>query len=156
MSSTRILFPFDLHDSSHYTFPNRFRSVGAHELIYRDIVDVANVVHADSDQPLEVIREQNQPARFRAHGGFPSTIPPSMTVTIVPRRLISPHTVSGAPGSLVVRCVGTISRNDSMSQANTLPPTSNASRRRVGIRGSSSTVCSGGIVTDSLIESETT
>src|SRR6267143_1101347 len=89
-----------------------------------------------------------------AHGGFPSTIPPSMTVTMVPRRLISPHTVSGAPGSLVVRWVGTISRKDSMSQANALPPTSNISRRRVGIRGASSTVCSGGIVTDSLIKSE--
>src|ERR1700687_162079 len=89
-----------------------------------------------------------------AHGGFPSTIPPSITVTIVPRRLISPHTVSGAPGNLVVFCVGTISRKDSMSQANALPPTSNISRRRVGIRGPSSTACSGGIVTDSLIKSE--
>src|SRR3982074_3198666 len=41
-----------------------------------------------------------------------------------------------------------------MSQANALPPTSNISRRRVGIRGASSTVCSGGIVIDSLIKSE--
>src|ERR1700681_3957489 len=77
-----------------------------------------------------------------------------MTVTIVPRRLISPHTVCGAPGSLVVRCDGTISRKDSMSQANTLPPTSKASRRRVGILGSSSTVSSGGRVIDSLIKSK--
>src|SRR2546423_3977903 len=77
-----------------------------------------------------------------------------MTVTIVPRRLIRPHTLSGAPGNLVVGCVGTISRNDSMSHANTLPPTSKASRRRVGILGSACTACSGGIVADSLIESE--
>ena len=38
-------------------------------------------------------------------------------VTMVPRRLIRPHTLSGEPGSLVIACVGIISRKESMSQA---------------------------------------
>src|SRR5687767_9212508 len=71
---------------------------------------------------------------------------------MVPRRLISPQTVSGAPGSLVIGWGVTISRNDSIAQAKALPPTSNTSSRRVGTCGPSSATGSGGSVTVSLIE----
>src|SRR5687768_11190824 len=81
-------------------------------------------------------------------------MPPSITVTIVPRRLMSPQTVFGAPGSLVIAWLGTISRKDSISQAKALPPTSNTRRRRVGTCGSSAATCSGGSATASLIEAE--
>src|SRR3954465_9127350 len=76
---------------------------------------------------------------------------------MVPRRLMSPQTVSGEPGSLVRCCGGTISRNESMSQAYAPPPTSKTRSRRVGTCGSSFTVsCSGGggAATASLIEAE--
>src|SRR3954465_4850817 len=76
---------------------------------------------------------------------------------MVPRRLMSPQTVSGEPGSLVRCCGGTISRNESMSQAYAPPPTSKTRSRRVGTCGSSFTVsCSGGggAATASLIEAK--
>src|SRR3954463_4648501 len=93
----------------------------------------------------------------RPYACLPSVVPPSMTVTIVPRRLIRPLTVSGAPGSLVILCGGTISRKESMSQAKLLMPRLKTSRRLVGTWGSSATIsCSGGggAATASLIESE--
>src|SRR4029077_817866 len=65
-----------------------------------------------------------------------------------------PRTVSGAPGSLVIRCIATISRKESMSHAKELPPMLNTRRRRVGTRGSSSTTCAGGSATASVIEFE--
>src|SRR6478672_2983400 len=78
-------------------------------------------------------------------------------VTMVPRRLIRPQTVSGAPGSLVICCGGTISRKESMSHAKELPPRLKTSSRRVGTCGSSATVSwsgGGGAATASLIEAE--
>ena len=48
----------------------------------------------------------------------------------------------------------TISRKDSISQENTVPPTSKTRSRRVGTCGSSPAICSGGSVTVSLIEME--
>ena len=56
----------------------------------------------------------------------------SMTVMIVPRKLMRPRTVSGAPGSRVMCCMGTISRKASISHAKELPPMLNTRSRRVG------------------------
>src|SRR5215210_4814309 len=73
---------------------------------------------------------------------------------MVPLRLMSPHTVFGAPGNLVIAWVGTISRKASISQANALAATSNTKSRRVGTCGSSIATCSGGSVTASLIKAK--
>ena len=64
--------PVDLYDTSDYTFPNRFRRLGARKLVDRYVMDVANVVHSHSDQVLEMIGEQDQAvdvARQRAGVG---------------------------------------------------------------------------------------
>src|SRR3954469_24508678 len=76
---------------------------------------------------------------------------------MVPRRLMSPKTVSGGAGSLVRCCGGTISRNESMSQAYAPPPTSKTRSRRVGTSGSSFAVSwlgGGGAANEALIEAK--
>ena len=107
MSSTSTRFPSI--STAPVTAPaaEDFASSAAAELIDRHVLDVTHVVDSDSDPPLEVVDEQDQ--SFGAPVGcLPRVTPPSMTVTIVPRRLMSPHTVSGAPGSLRHR----LRRND--------------------------------------------
>lgn len=61
--------------------------------------------------------------------GPPSRTPRSRTVTIDPRRLMSPTTNGGVPGSRVAFRCGMISRTTLSSQAHVRPAAANTSRR---------------------------
>src|SRR5687767_8990029 len=102
------------------------RSITAHGFdppsIHR--LDIADLVHRESDRLPAVVDPS-----VRCPVNSPSRAPRSMTVTIAPRRLISPHTYSGAPGSRVARRTGMISRTGSMAHAYTRPDTTKSSRR---------------------------
>src|ERR1035437_5275903 len=56
--------PLDLDCSSYRAHERDFRLIRRPELIYRHILNVANVVNADSDPPIEIIDQQDQ--AFRA------------------------------------------------------------------------------------------
>src|SRR6476646_3007406 len=57
---------FNLHHARDDSSSQRTRGATSHELIYRDVVEVADVVHTNPDQSLEIINQQNQTVRARA------------------------------------------------------------------------------------------
>ena len=65
--------PFELHRANDRRL-GRFRGVRRGKSIDWHILNVAHVVHADTDPPLVVVREQNQPGRPCRNLAYPARL----------------------------------------------------------------------------------